>query len=88
MTGLLASRKLKVSEVSVGKSVRTVNPGYHSIRCTVTACLMNPVPYHADYFGHKLHIDQNEKLAMYGVTHIEAVDGFSGKIVGFFYLCQ
>ena len=83
MTGLLASRGLKVSEVNIGKSLRTVNPGYHSARCTATARLMNPVPYHPDYFGHKLHIDQNEKLVMYGVTHIGAVDGFSGKIVGF-----
>ena len=31
---------------------------------------MNPIPYQADYFGHKLHIDQNEKCVMYGVTHI------------------
>lgn len=31
--------------------------------------------------GHKLHMDQNEKLAMYGVTHIVAIDGFSRKIV-------
>ena len=29
----------------------------------------------------KLHLDQNEKLAMYGVTHVIAVDGFSRKIV-------
>ena len=43
----------------------------------------NPVPYHADYFGHKLHIDQNEELVMFGVTHVCAVDGFSGKVVGF-----
>ena len=83
MTGLLASRELKVSEVNVGKSLRAVHPGYHSARCTsITAHLMNPVPYHADNFGHKLHIDQNEKLLMYGVTHIGAVDGFSRKIFG------
>ena len=44
---------------------------------------MNPIPYRADYFGHKLHIDQNEKLVMFGVTHICAVDGYSGKIVEF-----
>ena len=31
--------------------------------------------------GHKLHIDQNEKLVMFGVTHIIAVDGYSKKIV-------
>ena len=43
---------------------------------------MNPIPYHADYFGHKLHLDQNEKLAMFGVTHVMAIDGYSNKIVG------
>ena len=48
-----------------------------------TARHTNPVPYYAEYFGHKLHIDQNEKLVMYGVTHICAVDGYSSKIVGF-----
>ena len=26
---------------------------------------------------------QNEKLVMYGVTHMCAIDGFSGKVVGF-----
>ena len=48
------------------------------------ACQTNLVPYCADYAGHKLHVDQNEKpLVMYGVTHVAAVDGFSGMIVGF-----
>ena len=41
----------------------------------------NSVPYHAAYFGHKLHLDQNEKLAMFGVTHVLAVDGYSSQIV-------
>ena len=36
----------------------------------------------ARLFGDKLHYNQNEKLAMYGVTHVMAVDGFSRKIVG------
>ena len=31
---------------------------------------------------HGPHKIQNEKLAMYGVTHVMAVDGFSRKIVG------
>ena len=44
---------------------------------------VNPIPYRADYFGHKLHIDQNEKMVMFGVTHICGIDGYSGKIVGF-----
>ena len=33
------------------------------------------------YFGHKLHIDQNEKLIMFGFTHFIAVDGYSGMSV-------
>ena len=44
---------------------------------------MNPVPYRASYFGEKLHFDHNEKLNMYGVVHVLAVDGYSRKIVGF-----
>ena len=44
---------------------------------------MNPPLYRADYFGEKMHIDQNEKLVMFGVTHIGAIDGYSGKIVAF-----
>lgn len=43
---------------------------------------LNPVPYNAAYVGHKIHLDQNEKLAMFGVTHVLAIDGFSSKIVG------
>ena len=42
---------------------------------------LNPIPYHAEYMGHKLHMDQNEKLGMFGVTHVVAVDGNSSKIV-------
>jgi len=42
---------------------------------------MNPVPYYAEYFGHKLHMDQNEKLGMFGCVHILAVNGYSSKIV-------
>ena len=47
---------------------------------------LNPIRYSANYFGHKLHIDQNEKLVSFGVTHIVARDGYSGKIVGFLTL--
>ena len=41
----------------------------------------NPRLYTPLYFGHKLHIDQNEKLVHYGVTYVLARDGYSGKIV-------
>lgn len=40
------------------------------------------MPYNAEYVGHKLHIDQNEKLVMSGMTHVMAIDGYSKKIVG------
>ena len=42
---------------------------------------VNPVSYRGNYFGEKLHFHQNEKLVMYGVTHVQAVDGYSRKIV-------
>jgi hypothetical protein len=39
------------------------------------------VPYYAAYMEHKLHLDQNEKLTMFGVTHVIAIDGYSSKVV-------
>ncbi len=40
---------------------------------------MNPVPY----YGEKIHLGQNEKLVMFGVVHVAAIDGFNRKLVGF-----
>ena len=34
-------------------------------------------------FKHKRHIDRNQKLVMYGVTHILAIDGHSRFIATF-----
>ncbi len=42
---------------------------------------LNPPPYTARFFGDKLHFDQNEKLAMYDLTHVMAIDGFSCKTI-------
>lgn len=83
MTGLLASEGLKIGEQRVGQSLQRVNPEYSHARRASTDRHINPIPYTADYFGHKLHVDQNEKLVMFGVTHICGIDGYSGKIVGF-----
>lgn len=44
--------------------------------------LLNPTPYYAECFGHKLHVDQNEKLVRFGVTHVAASDGYSNKLLG------
>ena len=83
MTGLLRAEGILVSETRVGQSLCRVQPKYHVSRCTATARQLNPSCYQADYFGHKMHVDQNEKIVMYGVTHVYAIDGYSGKIVGF-----
>ena len=56
-------------------------PRYTAQRRTSTTRAVNPIPYRADYFGHKLHIDQNEKLVMCGVTHVAAIDGHSRFVV-------
>ena len=34
-----------------------------------------------DYFGHKLDLNQNKKLVMYGVTQVVAIDGHSHFVV-------
>ena len=81
MKGLLASKGIHVSENRIGKSLKRVDPSNHIYRATLTHFQTNPMPYSASYFGHKIHVDQNEKLIMFGVTHVVAVDGYSGKIV-------
>lgn len=47
---------------------------------------MNLIRYQAKYFCHILHVDQNEKLVKYGVTHVMARDGFSGKVITYMTL--
>lgn len=83
MTGFLASQGFRCAEKRIGNSLRRVAPVYHSRRVSNTHRQTNPIPYSADYFGQKVHIDQNEKLVMFGVTHVCAIDGYSGKIVAF-----
>ena len=80
MKGFLASQGIRAGQRQIAAAMPYANAAYHHQRQTDTARLLNPIPYGASYFGHKLHIDQNEKL---GVTHICAVDGFSGRIVAF-----
>ena len=81
MKGVLESKGLKVAESRVAQALQRVDPIHYEGRCSDTIDRLNPVCYVALYFGHKLHIDQNEKLIMFGVTHVIARDGYSGKIV-------
>ncbi|XP_056288295.1 uncharacterized protein LOC130205144 isoform X3 [Pseudoliparis swirei] len=77
MTGSLAAAGVFASESRVGAVLRNIHPPYHK-----GARNLNPLPYHAAYVGHKIHMDQNEKIVMFGVTHVLAIDRFSSKIVG------
>ncbi|KAK3729669.1 hypothetical protein QZH41_011478 [Actinostola sp. cb2023] len=81
MTGYIRhSTGLRIGINRVGRALRRVNPQYHHERQTTTLRHFNPIPYYAQYFGHKLHLDQNEKLIRYGVTEVIAVDGYSAFI--------
>lgn len=71
------------SEHRVRESLSRVAPIYHHRRQRGAERLINPQPYTAEYHGHKLHMDQNEKLANYGVVHVCAIDGFSRYIPSF-----
>jgi hypothetical protein len=82
MTGFLSSQGIRCSQKRVELSLQRVRPGCHSLRQVGAHRQLNPTPYCAKYFGDKLHIDQNEKLVMFGLTHVCAIDGFSSKIVG------
>ena len=61
--------------------MRRTTPAYVEQRLVNTYRTMNPRPYYAEYFGHKLHLDQNEKIVCFGVIHVAAADGYSGKIL-------
>ena len=79
--GKLESENIKVHDKRISESLRRVTPEYHQQRVQNTAKLPNPKPYKANYFGHKFHLDQNEKLVMYGCTSVLAVDGYSGQVL-------
>ena len=40
---------------------------------------MNPIPYRVTAHREKLHLDPNEKVIMYEMTHVVAIDGYSPK---------
>ena len=61
----------EISEQRV-RSLARVSPLYHQQCRRRTERQTNPHLYVAEYYGHKLHLDQNEKLVghVYSVTHI------------------
>ncbi|CAL8275560.1 unnamed protein product [Arctogadus glacialis] len=82
LTGYLANKGVRAGEKRVAGVLRDLHQPYHEERCN-GARNLNPTPYMAEYVGHKIHLDQNEKLVMFGATHVLAIDGYSSKIVGY-----
>ena len=82
MTGYVRQKhKVAIAEKRNGAALSMVSPRYTAQRRTSTTRAVNPIPYRADYFGHKFHIEQNERLVMYGVTHVAAINGHSRFVV-------
>ena len=79
----MQAQRTFASEGRIRKSLSRVAPLYHHQRPRGAERQINPQPYTAEYHGHKLHMDQNEKLVNYGVVHVCAVDGFSRFIPSF-----
>ena len=79
---LRQNHNIKVSKTRVGKTLKAATPINNQSLCSRTSRAVNPIPYRADYFGHKIHFGQNEKLIAYGVTHVAAIDGHNRYIVG------
>lgn len=88
MQGFLPSEGINVSQRRIGNALSVLYPHAHHQRAVVSYQHINPLPYRAPHFGEKLHFDQNEKLNMFGVIHILAIDGFSRKIVGLISIPQ
>ena len=74
---------VSILERKVGNELKKICPRTQAERCMQAGRLFYPKVCKADYFEHKLHVDQNEKLLLYGVTHIVARDGYSGMITGY-----
>ena len=72
-----------VSQRRVARALQAVAPREYQARARDLIVRTNPVPYIAPYFGYKAHFDQNEKIVMYGCTHVIMVDGCSRFIVGY-----
>ena len=63
---------IHVSQQRLGMSVFRTYPLALSQRRYTVLRAVNPVPYRARFFGEKIHLDQNEKLAVYGIVHVAA----------------
>ena len=78
---VLRDAGVRVGLGRIGKSVKRVKAVPQEIQRQNTIDRDNPIICDAWYFGKILHLDKNEKLGMFGVTYVTALDVYSGKIV-------
>ena len=63
ITGYLRQEcNVAIAEKRVHTTLSMVSPQVRAQRRTSITRAVNLIPYRADYFDHKLYIDQNEKL--------------------------
>ncbi len=82
LQGLVRSFGHVISQERIRHAMHRVAPIPMATRRRNSHQISNPRIYVARYFGDKVHFDQNEKLVMYGVVHVMAIDGYSRKICG------
>ena len=82
MTVSLRANGVRACEVR--QAMMAVDPTNHVRRQTDSNRRFNAVPYNAQYFGHKIHVDLNEKLIHFGCGLVGAIDGYSGFIISLF----
>ena len=83
MRGYLMSKGFRISEKNIASALKSVDPDSYDAHRNNTLDRTNPVPYQPLYLGHKLHLDQIEKLISFGVTSVMARNGYSGKIISY-----
>lgn len=82
LQGTLRASGVHASQRRISLSMQRLEGEAHAARQRDAVRLLNPLPYIVRYHGHKLHLDQNEKIGMFGCTYVVAVDGYSREIVG------
>ena len=60
MRGYLLSKGFRISERNISSALKVVDPISYEERRNNSLDRTNPIPYRPRYYGHKLHVDQNE----------------------------
>ena len=68
---------------SVGPTLQSINSVASNQRKVKAGWLSSPRVYSAEYFGHKIHYPQDEKLGIHETIPVCAMDGYSNMITEF-----